>query len=110
VGVQDWPAIGQAMHSPLAHSCVAPQAAPLAAGFAIPVSVQTATPVPHVTCPLSQTLAGAVSVQEVPAAHALHAPLSQTPFGTAVHVIPFAAELGPVSVQTDAPVVQLVVP
>ena len=72
--------------------------------------MQTATPVPHVTCPLSQTLAGAVSMHVVPAAHELHVPLLQTPLATELHAMPFAAELGPMSEQTDTPVLQLVCP
>ena len=108
VSVQLMP-FAQALHAPLSQTpLLALHDVPLAPGFAIPVSVQTATPVPQVICPLSQTLAG---VQELPAAQLLHVPLLQTPLGTALHAIPFIPEFAaPVSMQTEAPLLQFVSP
>ncbi len=99
VGVQVTPAV-QLLHAPALQTLFVPHEVPFAA---FPVSPQTGAPVVQEIAPVRQAFAG---VQSAPAVQAVQAPLPQTMF--VPQDVPLATL--PDSVQTAAPVSQLVVP
>jgi hypothetical protein len=101
VGVHDAPTVHE-LHDPLSHTSLVPQEVPLATF--VPVSVQTDMPVEHDVTPVSHLLGG---VHDTPAVQALHTPPLHTSF--VPQLVPSERSL-PVSLQTGAPVVHVVVP
>ncbi|HVZ87023.1 MAG TPA: hypothetical protein VHG72_08640 [Polyangia bacterium] len=87
-------------HVPLAHTLLVPQDVPSAV---FPVSVQIDTPVEQAVMPV---LHGFVGWQLTPLVHKAHVPLAHTLL--VPQDVPFATF--PISVQTEAPVIQAVVP
>ncbi len=102
-GVHEAPAL-HAAHVPLSQTWPVPHVVPLAALFAVPVSVHTGLPVVQLVLPAWQ---GFVGVQLAPVVQPTHAPLSQT--WLVPHEVPLATFVF-VSVHTAVPVEQLVVP
>jgi len=98
-GVQMTPAM-QLLQVPALHTLLFPHEVPFAT---FPVSAQTDVPVAHDVAPVRQAFAG---VQMTPAEQAVQAPLPQTMF--VPQDVPL--ETLPDSVQTGAPVSQVVVP
>jgi hypothetical protein len=100
-GVHATPAV-QPLHTPLSHTSLVPQLAPLLR--LLPVSLHTGAPVVHDVDPLWH---GLVGVHDAPVVHALHVPLLHT--SLVPQLVPFDT-LVPVSVHTGAPVEHAVVP
>jgi hypothetical protein len=100
-GVHVVPAV-QETQLPLSQTRFVPQDVPLPSW--VVVALHTGTPVVHEVVPVTQ---GFVGVHAAPVVHAVHEPLSQTSF--VPHEVPLLT-LVPVSVHTETPVEQEVVP
>jgi hypothetical protein len=101
--VHETPAV-HALHEPFPQTMFAPQLAPFAAAFAVPVSTHTDAPEAHDVDPRSQALPG--GVHETPAVQATHWPLLHTWLGP--QDVPFVAV--PVSLHTICPAEHVTVP